>query len=100
MKVEICKSVEIETEVIVDIVDIATALHESLSQCESQFDPDRQDKHRTRGLLLLVSSIHECLSAVKPEMIDQLRIDQRLMIYDALKPLVERFAMQKPEVIE
>lgn len=86
MKVEFCKSIDIESEVNITVEDITEALRESLGEAK---DSDRE--HLT---LRFLSDTVSCLRAVDDRMIGRLTPKQCQLIANALREQVTRYCAE------
>lgn len=89
MKVRIYKSVDIDTEVDVDIDDITSAIGDYLQDCIRT--SDQPQRNRSRAVISLCNAIFQSMSAMIDEMIEQVEPKNRQAIYDALSKQIERF---------
>jgi len=92
LKVPFSKSVDVESEVSIDVEDITNALTELLSDAgnkvASGYANDRSKAFAVGGF---VSGVHQCLAAVTDEMIDCMGGSGRKVIADALRKQAARF---------
>lgn len=85
--VSICKSIDVETDVNVDVDEITCALRERLQSVEERFQNDNEyvkDAGRTREILGFMNSTWQCLQAVTDKMIASLEPKHRKILFDAL----------------
>lgn len=91
--VDICKSVEVETEVNVDVDDITAALAESLDSVTERYaEKNEQDTAKARELMGFINSVAQCLKAVTDEMIADTRYSNRDLIANALREQAQRWS--------
>ena len=91
--VSICKSIDIETDVSVDVDEITCALHERLQSVEERYkNEDQLDTGRIREILGFVNSTWQCLQAVTEKMIASTKPEQRKIIFDALTVQANRWS--------
>jgi hypothetical protein len=92
VKVSISESVHIETEVNVDIDDIASALQERLRSVAERFEENNEhDTAKNRELLGFMNSTYQCLKGVSDAMIASVTPSQRKILYDAFAAQAERW---------
>ncbi len=91
MKVAFSKSIEVESEVTIDIEDITSALQDLAIDVMRDVGSDRHVEFAVRGLL--VASM-QCLQAVTDEMVARLSPDMRGKVVSALQKQLERYATQ------
>ena len=93
--VSICKSIDVETDVNVDVDEITCALRERLQSVEEQFQNDNEyvrDAGRTREILGFMNSTGQCLQAVTDKMIASLEPKHRKILFDALVVQTNRWS--------
>ena len=83
MRVRISESVHVETDVIVEVDDIRTALCERLDEAE--------DEGGFSAIHEFCSGLHQCLNALTDEMIARMSPENRKLVYLGLKLHVDRF---------
>jgi hypothetical protein len=92
MKVQFCKTVEVESEVHITSEDITEALQEMLRDAEQRMNPGTTERQKAFAVQQFVSSIHSCLAAVTSEMIAQIKPQHRELISNALLGQADRFS--------
>jgi hypothetical protein len=92
VKVEICKSVEIETEVTIDIDDITSAINDHVAECVGL--SEQPQRFRIRAVLTLCNAWHQTLSAITDEMIAEVEPHNRKLVFDAMTKHIERWRPQ------
>jgi hypothetical protein len=91
MKVEFCKSIEVESEVDITAGDIAAALEELFVEAGRSMEFSATDTSRRFGVRQFVVAALNSISAVSDEMIASLMPPQRELIAVELRKLAERF---------
>jgi hypothetical protein len=92
MKVAFCKSVDVESEVNIDVDDITTALQESLNDAElTRRHAGESPRFKTLTVWRFVSSVYQCLKGVTDEMIESIPENNRKIIADAIREQADRY---------
>jgi hypothetical protein len=89
VKIPFCKTVDVESEVTIDIDDITSALNDALVDAQRATGNERQ---RVFPVLQLLNAVHECLTAITDEMIADTKPAARLTIASALRKLATRYS--------
>lgn len=97
MKVEVYKSVDIETDVTIDTDDIREALLDALRCAEHSMNPDNAANERTKqfDVCQFVLAAWQCLSAVTDEMIATCTDKQREPISKRLHEQAQRWEIKQ-----
>jgi len=91
MRVRVCQSVDIDTEVNIGTEEIREQLLEMFQQCQNSIEfemPTREVVFKVRSL---IGAAHSVLSALTPEMIDHMPMAFREVAANALRGTAERF---------
>jgi hypothetical protein len=95
MKIEFCKSIEVESEVDITAKDIAIALEELFAEAGRTVEFSATDTRRRFGVRQFVLGALRSLSAVSDEMIAALMPMQREMTAFELRKLADRFQVRE-----
>jgi hypothetical protein len=91
VKVPFCKTVDVQSEVTIDIDDITSALNDALGVTVDGTTTAYDHKARRRVFPVL-NAVHQCLTAITDEMIADTKPAARLTIASALRKLATRYS--------
>jgi len=92
MKVEFCKSIDVEAEVSIDINDITSALTEHVEHAQKAVEfKGNSERGRSFAVQQFVTEVYQCLAATNDEMIEAIQGSGRKVIADALRKQANRF---------
>lgn len=93
MKIEFCKTVEVESVIDIGVDDITSALYDSLaSAVEAAGHEASSDDCKVRRLLHFINSAYQCLSSVTVDMIDLLPESPRKIIAQRFREQADRYS--------
>ena len=99
MKVEVFKSVVIETEVDITTDDITASLDDRRKLIKEQFeDPEMVHRHFNRDLLGFASDLVRCLMSITDEMIAGIETNHREIIAKKLQNQADRYRTASQEI--
>jgi hypothetical protein len=94
VKVEFCKTVEVESEVEIDTDDIVRAVEDLYNNCVAVMDGETTIRQKSFAVGQFVTAVYQCLQGVPDRMILQLKPSQREIIANALLAQADRFSVK------